>query len=119
MQELNVGDLKGVEHEVLASVFAIGRTILERIIQAQSETGEAPARCEGACGHEQRLVSQRPKQVLTLLGTITIRRAYDQCLDLAEEQERKGELRCTHGEAPPMPCGASRSGAPVPASSRP
>jgi hypothetical protein len=41
-----------------------------------------------------------PKQVLTLLGKITIRRAYYQCLDPAEEQEHDGELPCTHGEAP-------------------
>lgn len=45
-------------------------------------------------------MSSRPKQVLTLLGTITIRRAYYQCLDPAEEQERDGEPPCTHGEAP-------------------
>lgn len=61
VQELQVGDLKGVEQEVLTSMFAIGRTTLERIIQAQQETVETPAQREGACGHEQRLVSQRPK----------------------------------------------------------
>lgn len=100
VQELKVGDLKGVEHEVLTSVFAIGRATLERIIQAQPEGVEAPARREGACGHEQRLVSYRPKQVLTLLGKITIQRPYYQCLGPAEVQERKGEPRCAHGEAP-------------------
>ncbi len=100
VQELNVGDLKGVEHEVLASVFALGRTTLERIIQGQSETSEAPARREGACGHEQRQVGQRPKQVLTRLRKITIRRAYYQCLGPGEEQERDREPACTHGEAP-------------------
>ena len=35
VQVLNVGDLKGVEQEVLISVFALGRKALERIIQAQ------------------------------------------------------------------------------------
>jgi hypothetical protein len=98
VQELEVGDLKGVEHEVLTSMFALGRKTLERLIQVQAQTVAAPARHEGACGHLQRLVSQRPKQVLTLLGPITIRRAYYQCLDPAEEQE--GKRPCTHGEAP-------------------
>jgi hypothetical protein len=98
VQELEGGDLKGVEHEVLMRMFVLGRSLLERLIQAQAETVAAPARREGACGHEQRLVGQRSKQVLTLLGTITIQRAYYQCLDPAEEQE--GKRPCTHGEAP-------------------
>jgi hypothetical protein len=98
VQEVKVGDLKGAEHEVLTSVFAIGRSVLECLIQAQPETLAAPARREGACGHEQRLVSGRPKQVLTLVGAITIQRAYYQCLDPAEVQD--GKPSCTHGEAP-------------------
>lgn len=100
VQELKIGDLKGVEQEVLTSMFAIGRTTLERLIQAQAEAVASPARREGACGHEQRLVSQRPKQVLTLLGKITIQRAYYQCLNPTEEPERDGKQACTHGEAP-------------------
>ncbi len=98
MQELKAGDLQGVEQEVLASMFRLGRTTLQGLIQAQVETQETPARREGACGHEQRLVSQRPKQVLTLLGAITIQRAYYQCLH--PTQERDGTRPCTHGEAP-------------------
>jgi hypothetical protein len=100
VQCLKGGDLKGVEHEVLRSVFALGRTTLERIMQAQSEMVEAPARREGACGHMQRQVGRRPKQVLTLLGKITIQRAYYQCLDAPKEQARDGEPTCGHGEAP-------------------
>jgi hypothetical protein len=100
VQDLKVGDLKGVEHEVLTSVFAIGRKTLERIIQAQPETVQAPARREGACGHEQRQVGQRPKRILTLLGKITIQRAYYQCLNPGEEQQCDEEPPCTHGEAP-------------------
>ncbi len=38
------------------------------------------ARREGACGHEQRLVGDRSKQVLTLLGKVTLRRPYYQCI---------------------------------------
>lgn len=98
VQDLEVGDLKGAEQEVLTRIFALGRRLLERLIQAQAEMVATPARREGACGHEQRLVGQRSKQVLTLLGTITVRRAYYQCLDPEEKQE--GKQPCTHGEAP-------------------
>lgn len=98
VQNLSAGDLKGVEHEVLTSMFALGRTTLERLIQGQAQTTAASARRQGTCGHEQRLVGQRDKQVLTLLGPITLRRAYYQCLDPAQEHE--GQRPCTHGEAP-------------------
>ena len=100
VQELKVGDLKGVEQEVLTSMFTLGRKMLERLIQTQAETREAPARRQGACGHPQRLVGIRSKQVLTLLGTITVQRAYYQCVDPAEEQKRDSQGPCTHGEAP-------------------
>jgi hypothetical protein len=100
VQDLKAGDLKGVEQEVLAGMFALGRTTLERIMQAQAETMEAPARREGACGHEQSLVGIRPKQVLTLLGAIRMQRAYYQCRIPADEQKQEGKPTCTHGEAP-------------------
>lgn len=98
--EVKVGDLRGVEQEVLASVFAIGRTTLEHLIQAQAETVKGPGRRKGAYGHEQRLVSQRPKQVLTLFGKITIHRAYYQCLHPTAGPEQDRKPPCTHGEAP-------------------
>jgi hypothetical protein len=100
VQDLKAGDLKGVEQEVLASMFALGRTTLERIMQAQPETEEAPARREGACGHDQRLVGMRPKQILTLLGAITMQRAYYQCRIPPADQQQEGTPPCTHGEAP-------------------
>src|SRR5215469_1552508 len=74
VEAVQEGDLKGVEQEVLRSVFALGRTILEQLIQSQRETETVPTRRRGTCGHAQRLVGIRPKQVLTLLGPITIKR---------------------------------------------
>lgn len=98
MHELEEGDLMGGEEEVLKMVFRLGRTVLEELVTRQS-TQEAPAkRRVGHCGHEQRLMGERPKQVLTLLGTITVRRAYYRCQrDPSETEERPG---CSHGEAP-------------------
>ena len=79
VQDLSVGDLKAVEQEVLASVFQLGRRMLEESMQVQPETRQAPAWREGACGHTLRLVGLRPKQFLTLPGPITIERAYYHC----------------------------------------
>src|SRR5438105_1969024 len=48
---------------------------------------------EGACGHKQRLVGMYCKQLHTLMGKVTIERAYYQCV------VEKGE-QCRHGQAP-------------------
>lgn len=100
VEAVQVGDLRGVEREVLSSVFALGRRMLEQVVQNQPETQQAPARQSGACGHEQRLVGKRPKQIVTLLGPVTIQRAYYHCLPAAEGVEQESAVVCTHGEAP-------------------
>jgi hypothetical protein len=100
IEGLKEGDLKGVESEVLTSVFTLGRKVLEQIIQGQPETEKAPARRQGSCGHEQRFVGIRPKQVLTLLGPITIKRAYYCCLRQASELPQDEPGGCPHGETP-------------------
>lgn len=100
IQELKVGDLKGVEHEVLTRMFALGRKVLERLIQEQTEAGEAPTRRQGSCGHEQRKVDKRSKQILTLLGPITIQRAYYRCMLPENGTKQEEEQTCRHGEAP-------------------
>ena len=71
MQGLEEGNFKELEQQVLSSSLAIGKRMLEQILtQAEEEQGQ-PARKQGACGHRQRLVGHRPKQVLTMLGSIT------------------------------------------------
>jgi len=100
VEGLREGDLKGVEHEVLSSMFALGRRVLERVIQEQVKTKEEPGRRQGSCGHEQRLVGIRPKQVLTLLGPITIQRAYYRCQVDKREARQEEPSTCTRGEAP-------------------
>ena len=100
VEAVQEGDLKGVELEVLTSVFALGRIILEQLIQSQLETEAAPTRRRGTCGHEQRLVGIRPKQVLTLLGPITIKRTYYHCLHVRCEGSAERGSVCQRGEAP-------------------
>lgn len=98
LQELAEGDLMGVEEEVLKMVFRLGRTVMQECVNRQTEQEVTEKRRVGTCGHEQRLMGERPKQVLTLLGKLTVRRAYYHCQpDKSETQERPG---CSHGEAP-------------------
>lgn len=100
VEGLKEGDLKGVESEVLTSVFTLGRKVLEQVVQGQPEMEKAPTRRQGSCGHEQRFVGIRPKRVLTLLGPITIKRAYYCCLRQASELSQDEPGVCPHGEAP-------------------
>lgn len=100
MQELTEGDLQELEQHLMVQIMMLGRNCLEQILEHQAKGEGSRARREGSCGHRQRLVKTRPRQLLTLLGPITLHRAYYQCL--RKEQGTKGqkERTCSHGEAP-------------------
>ncbi|MFL5704016.1 MAG: hypothetical protein ACJ8AG_14440 [Ktedonobacteraceae bacterium] len=100
LQEVKAGDLQDLEQQILVQVLALGRACLEQILEREAKGEGSAARREGSCGHRQRLVGNRPRQVLTLLGPMTIQRAYYQCLRTNEPTEDQPENRCTHGEAP-------------------
>ena len=95
---------------VLETIFAVGRGWMESILSESAPEEPAPSQRMGSCGHPQQLEGYRPKQVLTLLGKVTFRRAYYRCVvaeDRAESRERgAGEADAstqqagTHGEAP-------------------
>lgn len=76
LQGVKEGDLEGLEQQVLAQMLTLGRRCLEGLLEQQASRQPTPARREGACGHRQRLVGRRPRQLLTLLGPLTIHRAY-------------------------------------------
>jgi hypothetical protein len=103
---LKEGELKGLEQQIMASVFRIGRRWMEQVLSTSGAEAKEPAERTGACGHVQHLVGYRPRQVLTLLGKITCKRAYSQWCVPADEpaHEQKAEVEsqpsCTHGEAP-------------------
>lgn len=94
------GDLQQVEQEVLSSMMGLGRTCLEQVVDQQASTATSPARRVGSCGHPQRLVSRRQRQLLTLLGPIRIQRAYYQCVPPKRQVGEEAERTCSHGEAP-------------------
>ena len=90
------GDLQTLEQSVLRACLSLGRTLMEQILNHTAEEAERPCRREGECGHPQRLVGIRPKQLHTLMGKMTIRRSYYQCV--VEEEEPSAV--CSHGQAP-------------------
>src|SRR2546421_2080068 len=96
LETIQAGDLQTLEQSVLRACLSVGRTMMERILNHSEEEADRPARREGACGHKQRLVGIRPKQLHTLMGKVTIRRAYYQCV--VEEEEPSAT--CSHGQAP-------------------
>ena len=102
LQPLKEGDLKGLEQQIMASVFRLGRRWMEQMLTASDAEAKEPTERTGACGHVQQLVGYRPRQVLTLLGKISFKRAYYQCCLPAEEQKAEAESQptCSHGEAP-------------------
>lgn len=66
------------EQDILTHRLALGRTCLEHTLAQQAQHKGSAARREGSCGHRQRLVSTRPRHVVTLLGPMAFHRASDQ-----------------------------------------
>lgn len=100
VQQIEEGNFQELEHQVLSAVVELGRKCLGELIEQSSEKRSEPARRVGACGHRQRLVSTRPRQLLTLLGPITFHRGYYHCLSSREQAKTEEESRCHHGEIP-------------------
>lgn len=97
VRELAEGDLEQMEERVVKSSQAIGRKLMEGVLNSRLHEQRPVARREGSCGHRQRLVEERPKTLITLVGSVRFVRPYYQCLPVAEQTE---EVTCTHGEAP-------------------
>ena len=95
VQELSEGDLEKLEEQVVKTSQKMGRSLLEGVLNSRPREQRPVARREGSCGHRQRLVGERPKELLTLVGKVTFVRPYYQCLAVPEEDQS-----CTHGEAP-------------------
>ncbi len=96
LEIIKEGDLQTLEQSVLKACLCLGRTMMEQILNHAAEEAERPSKREGECGHRQHLVGMRSKQLHTLMGKVTIERAYYQCLVEKEEQS----VACSHGQAP-------------------
>lgn len=95
MQDLREGDLERLEEQAVQTSQQMGRSLLEGMLNSQLREQRPVARRQGKCGHRQRLVGERPKELLSLLGPVTFLRPYYQCLGVDD-----AEASCTHGEAP-------------------
>ncbi len=112
VQDLSEADLEHLEEQVVKTSQQqvvktsqqMGRRLLEGILDSRLREQRPVARRQGSCGHRQRLVGERPKELLSLVGPVTFVRPYYQCLEVPE-----AEKSCTHGEAPDDPCGESSS----------
>ena len=97
VSQMTEGELKQLEEQVVKSSQAIGRKLMEGVLNSRLHEQRPVARREGSCGHVQRLVGERPKELITLVGPVSFVRAYYQCLHGGEAKEKQD---CTHGEAP-------------------
>jgi Uncharacterised protein family (UPF0236) len=95
VQDLREGDLEHLEEQVVKTSQQMGRRLLGGVLDSRLREQRPAARRQGSCGHHQRLVGERPKQLLTLVGPVTFVRPYYQCLEVPT-----AEKSCTHGEAP-------------------
>src|SRR6266851_1170630 len=95
VQELSEGDLEHLEEQVVKTSQQMGRRLLEGVLDSRLREQRPVARRQGSCGHRQRLVGERPKQLLSLVGPVAFVRPYYQCLGVLE-----ADANCTHGEAP-------------------
>ena len=71
-------DLAQVERGVLLEARGIGGLILQAAMETM-DNGKTTSHRSCECGLSQRYVSDRPKSLQTLLGTVEIRRAYYHC----------------------------------------
>lgn len=95
VQDLREGDLEHLEERVLKTSQQMGRRLLEGILDSRLRKPRPVARRQGRCGHRQRLVGERPKELLTLVGPGRFVRPYYHGLEVPA-----ADTSCTHGEAP-------------------
>jgi hypothetical protein len=95
-QSLKEGDLQNLEQSVLKACLGLGRNMMETILNHAGEEAEKPGMREGGCGHQQRLVGMRSKQLHTLMGKVTVNVAYYQC----KREEGEKSAACAHGQGP-------------------
>jgi len=100
LEPIEEGAFQQIEASILQAVMSIGRRWLEQMLNAPGEANQAHARREGTCGHRQRLVGTREKTVLTVMGKVTVRRPYYQCIQQEKEQKEQETSADHHGSAP-------------------
>jgi hypothetical protein len=70
VSQISEGELKQLEEQVVKRSQAIGRKLMEGVLNSRLQQPRPVARREGSCGHVQRLVGERPKELITLIGPV-------------------------------------------------
>src|SRR5260370_11283975 len=73
VSELAEGNLERLEEHAVKTSQAMGRGLLEGVLNSRLRKPRPEARRQGSCGHRQRLVGERAKELVTLLGKVTFR----------------------------------------------
>lgn len=73
------GDLEQAEHQLRELAHRLAAGALEQQLNQSKPGYEGARRVCPRCGASQRFIQHRPKTVLTLLGEITVKRAYYRC----------------------------------------
>ena len=71
VSQMSEGELKRLEEQVVKSSQAIGRKLMEGVLNSRLHERRPVARREGRCGHVQRLVGERSKELITLVGPVS------------------------------------------------
>jgi hypothetical protein len=102
LENLKEGDLKSLEEQVRSTINTMGCLIMETTLSAKTWEQTAVDKREGKCGHPMRLVGIRGKRLQTLMGPVTLWRAYYHCSGTqAQKEDRQVEGdHAAHGEAP-------------------
>jgi Uncharacterised protein family (UPF0236) len=83
-------DLEAIEMAIRAATHQLGAKLLEKLLSAPREFKQTVP-CD--CGQQAQFQQMRPKQLLTVLGPITVQRAYYVCPHCHQGQSpRDGEL---------------------------
>jgi len=72
VSKLAEGDLERLEEQAVKTSQAMGRGLLEGVLNSRLREQRPEARRVGRCGQKQRLVGERPKELVTLLGKVTV-----------------------------------------------
>ena len=72
-------DLEQVEQQLRQAVLQIGAAAMELHLGQRRLGYEGSSRACDGCGHNQKFIAHRPRTLATLMGQVTLRRAYYHC----------------------------------------
>src|SRR5260370_22045948 len=67
VSQMPEGELKQLEEQVVKSSQAIGRKLMEEVLNSRLHERRPVARRHGGCGHGHRVVRERAKELITLV----------------------------------------------------